>query len=182
MIIKPSKSSVRSLLDKVNDILRQHRGGRTINLVRHLNPVIRGWANYHRFVCSKRTFCYIGECIRCQLWRWAKRRHRNKSLKWTKGKYFRTIGNATWCFFAKDRRPGKSPETVDLFRISSISVGKRHVKVRKDANPYLPEYAEYFRKRRQVNRPPWFRPLKDTHPATIVTELTGSNLSTEAGL
>ncbi|MDP4275299.1 MAG: group II intron maturase-specific domain-containing protein, partial [Bacteroidota bacterium] len=25
-------------------------------LIRNLNPVITGWANYHRYVCSKKTF------------------------------------------------------------------------------------------------------------------------------
>jgi RNA-directed DNA polymerase len=174
LIIKPSKASVRSLLDKVRSIIKAHRGSEAINLVKHLNPVIRGWSNYHRYVCSKRTFSFIDNHIRQQLWRWAKRRHRNKNATWTKAHYFRTIGNNTWCFFARHKRPGLPPETVDLFRASSIPVGDRHVKIRGNANPYLPQHAEYFQKREQWKRARWKRSNRQTHPASIVTELTGS--------
>ena len=37
----------------------------------------------------------------------------------------------------------------ELVRISSIGI-KRHIKVRADANPYLPEFSHYFWKRRNI--------------------------------
>ena len=48
----PSKSSVKSLLAKVKRIVNAHRGQPTSTMIEALNPIIRGWANYHRHVCS----------------------------------------------------------------------------------------------------------------------------------
>jgi len=65
-------------------------------LIGMLNPIIRGWANYHRHVVSKVTFAKTGHAIFQALWRWAKRRHPNKSKQWIKEKYFKSIGGNNW--------------------------------------------------------------------------------------
>ncbi len=41
------------------------------HLIVNLNPVIRGWANYHRHVTSKRTFSRVDHAIFRALWQWA---------------------------------------------------------------------------------------------------------------
>lgn len=51
-------------------------------LGRTLNPVIRGWANYHRHVSAKATFGRVDNEVWQALWRWAKRRHPEKSVPW----------------------------------------------------------------------------------------------------
>ena len=58
-LIKPSRKSIRSLLVRVKKIIREHLGGTAHLLITRLNPVIRGWANYHRHVVSKRIFARI---------------------------------------------------------------------------------------------------------------------------
>jgi len=60
-------------------------------LIIQLNPVIRGWANYHRHVVSKRIFGRIDEQIFQLLWRWARRRHPRKGSRWIKNKYFERV-------------------------------------------------------------------------------------------
>ncbi|WP_042292181.1 group II intron reverse transcriptase/maturase, partial [Paraburkholderia mimosarum] len=52
LLIKPANQSVKALLDKVREIVRQHRSATQRNLIVQLNPVIRGWAMYHRHVVS----------------------------------------------------------------------------------------------------------------------------------
>ena len=52
-----------------------------------LNPIIRGWANYHRHVCSAKAFWNADRAIHYQLLRWAKRTHPNKPYRWLKHKY-----------------------------------------------------------------------------------------------
>ena len=71
LLIKPARKSIRSLLARVREIIREHLGGTAHHLIIRLNPVIRGWANYHRHVVSKRIFARIDDKIFRLLWRWA---------------------------------------------------------------------------------------------------------------
>jgi RNA-directed DNA polymerase len=41
LLIKPDKSSVKSVLDKVRVIIKSHPTAKTENLIRQLNPIIR---------------------------------------------------------------------------------------------------------------------------------------------
>ena len=59
LLIKPSRKSIMSLLTRVKQIVRKTHGGTAHHLIACLNPVIRGWANYHRHVVSKRIFARI---------------------------------------------------------------------------------------------------------------------------
>src|ERR1700683_316367 len=101
LLIKPSRRSVRSLLVRVKEIIRNHLNGTAHRLIMRLNPVIRGWANYHRHVVSKRIFGRIDELIFRLLWRWARRRHPRKGHHWIKNKYFERVGNRDWWFFGE---------------------------------------------------------------------------------
>jgi RNA-directed DNA polymerase len=62
-IATPSKSSVKGIVLKTRKIIKSHLGSKTAEMLRVLNPVIRGWANYHRHACSKKTFNYVDYCI-----------------------------------------------------------------------------------------------------------------------
>ena len=75
-----------------------------------------------------------------------RRRHPNKSKKWLVKKYWSTPGHK-WVFstLATTKR-GKRRYLVQ--RLSSIGI-RRHIKVKADANPYLPEYGGYFWRRRK---------------------------------
>jgi RNA-directed DNA polymerase len=57
-------------------------------MIGQLNPKIRGWANYHPYVVSGKTFSDVDNGIYNSLWQWMKRRHRNKSKTWMKKKYW----------------------------------------------------------------------------------------------
>ncbi len=123
-------------------------------VARKIEPLLRGFANYYRGVCSKQTFSYIGYRVWWYLWRWARRRHPNKAKKWVKGKYFRT--NITyekgkkkvkdWIFvYEKTDRKGQR-ETNDLYNITSVPI-IRHIKVAGTNSPYDLELEEYWQKR-----------------------------------
>jgi RNA-directed DNA polymerase len=53
LLIKPSKKSVKTFLNGVRETIRAALGSTAADLIRELNPKIRGWANYHRHVVSK---------------------------------------------------------------------------------------------------------------------------------
>jgi RNA-directed DNA polymerase len=115
-------------------------------MVTQLNPILRGWANYHRHVCSKSTFSDVDSAMYKALWCWARRRHPNKNARWIKDKYFKTMGNRHWVFTGKvEGRTGK-PQTVHLLSIAYIPI-QRHIKVRATANPFDPQWEAYFEER-----------------------------------
>ena len=99
LLIKPSKESVKSVLEKVKGILNSNKNAKTENVIHLLNPVITGWANYHKGTVAKEIFSNIDNQIWNKTWKWAIRRHPNKGRKWVKQKYFKTIGNQNWNFF-----------------------------------------------------------------------------------
>ena len=55
----PSKKSLNSVIDKVRTITRRHKHRTLADLLRRLNPTLRGWCNYFRHGVSSRTFGYI---------------------------------------------------------------------------------------------------------------------------
>jgi RNA-directed DNA polymerase len=59
LLIKPSKKNVKTFLGGIRKTIRAARGMSAADLIRELNPKIRGWANYHRHVVSTRTFARV---------------------------------------------------------------------------------------------------------------------------
>ena len=59
LLIKPSKKNVQAFLRKIRSIIDENRTAKQQNLIGLLNPVIKGWADYHRHVVSKRIFAHV---------------------------------------------------------------------------------------------------------------------------
>ena len=142
LLIKPSKKNVKTFLVKIRETVKRNKQAKTGNLIATLNPIIRGWANYHRHVCAKRTFTSIDSAIFRLLWQWSKRRHPRKPRRWIKEKYFKSVNNRNWVF---------SGETTDgrelqLVKAADVAI-RRHIKIRGDANPYDPKDERYFDQR-----------------------------------
>src|SRR5258706_268623 len=86
--VKPSKKNVKTFLDGIRAAIKAGLGLSAADLVDQLNPKIRGWANYHRYVISKSIFASADHSIFHSLWRWARRRHPKKPSTWLKEKYY----------------------------------------------------------------------------------------------
>lgn len=71
----PSKKSLRSIMDKVRLLTRRRRHRSLADLLRRLNPVLRGWCNYFRHGVSSRTFGYIDYFAFWRIIGWLKKRH-----------------------------------------------------------------------------------------------------------
>jgi len=92
LLMKPSKANVKAHLDKIREVIKANKTAKQANLIRLLNPILRGWANYHSHVVAKETFARVDTDVWSMLWRWAVRRHPNKGARWVKEKYFKTRG------------------------------------------------------------------------------------------
>jgi len=146
LLIKPSKKNIKTFLDGIRGTIKAALGMSVADLIRWLNPKIRGWSNYHRHVVSKRVFSRVDNAIFIRLWQWARRRHPNKSRRWLKGKYFEQHGGRSWVFFGESCDHEGKPHNVRLLLASSTPI-QRHVKVKSAANPYDPVDEPYFEKR-----------------------------------
>jgi RNA-directed DNA polymerase len=156
LLIKPSKKNVGTFLDGIRRIIKDAHGVSAADLIDQLNPKIRGWANYHRHVVSKRIFGRVDHAIFSSLWQWARRRHPNKSPRWFKPKYFDRRGNRDWSFFGETCDDEGRPTKVWLYYAKSTPI-KRHVKVKGEANPYDPTYETYFEEREGAHMLETFR-------------------------
>ena len=67
--ITPSKEGVLALVRKIGDLIRQHRSSPMEGLIKKLNQMLRGWANYHRHVVSSEIFSRVDNYVYEQLWR-----------------------------------------------------------------------------------------------------------------
>jgi RNA-directed DNA polymerase len=151
LLIKPSAKSQRTLLQKVRTMSKTE--GRSLSaygLLMKLNPVIRGWANYHRHVVSKQVFTAIDQQIHWTLWRWAKRKHPQKSVSWIRQQYFDETVSQRNIFHTHTVNEEGEKVVIRLFTMTSLPI-RRHVKVRNLANPYDPDWEIYF-EQRQYNR------------------------------
>ncbi len=144
-LIKPSKEKVKKFLDKIRETIESNKTCTQDTLIRFLNPKITGWANYYKHCVASDTFSKADHQIFCKLMQWSKRRHPMKNTNWVTRKYFRKIGNMNWRF-AVDYNFKGIKRTMILKRLSDTKI-TRYVKTQCDANPYDPEWKEYFDKR-----------------------------------
>ena len=85
--IKPSKESIRRHTQQIGQVLRKQRNAPQERVIRDLNPIIRGWCLYHRWVICTEAFNLCDHITFQQLRRWEIARHPKKSKQWVREKY-----------------------------------------------------------------------------------------------
>jgi RNA-directed DNA polymerase len=147
-LVKPSKKNTHGFLEKVRGIIDANKSASQEVLLELLNPVIRGWANYHRHVAAKDTFDRVDHEIWRRLWQWARRRHPHKSRDWVKRRYFLSARKRAWDFAYQtgERTSEGKPIWRRLVYASDTKI-RRHVKIRQTANPFDPQWKAYFTER-----------------------------------
>ena len=147
MLTQPSRKNTHAFLEKVRQIIHCSGDMSQSDFIRQLNPVIRGWANYHRFSSATRTFKKAEWAMWQCLWQWAKRRHANKGARWTFRRYWHRLGTRL-VFAANTGKQTSSgqPLWLKLVYPTQTSI-RRFVKIRMDANPFAPDWRDYFEDR-----------------------------------
>lgn len=144
--ITPSKEGVLTLMRKVGTLIRKYTTAPMVILIKKLNEVLRGWANYHRHVVASDAFARVDNYVYEQLWRMLRRRHSKKSKKWLFKKYWTASGKKG--IFARIIRYKKKLKMYQVVRVCSVVI-RRHRKIIAEANPYLPEYVGYYCRRKR---------------------------------
>jgi RNA-directed DNA polymerase len=147
VLLKPSRKNVRTFLGKIKETIATYGGSASAgDLTLRLNQQIQGWALYHRHASSKRTYAQVDNAIFWKLWRWARRRHRNKPASWVRRKYFRTQGRRRWVFTGTCYTKKGDPYGVCLLKAADVRI-QRHTIIRAEANPYEPAWESYYEAR-----------------------------------
>jgi RNA-directed DNA polymerase len=129
-IITPSKDKQKVHYDQIASVIEAHKSAPQAALITHLNPIIRGWANYYATVVSKVAYSDINSLTYQKLRAWAKHRHPNKSGEWVAKKYWQSIDGDNWVFATKK---GNNP--LRLLNHADTQI-VRHVKVKGESSPY----------------------------------------------
>ncbi len=82
LLTKPSKEAVQKHRDKMKQEWEEVRGWNAQKILWKLNPIIRGWANYHRTGTAKETFNKLDDWMFYKEVRHVKRTHPHKPKKW----------------------------------------------------------------------------------------------------
>ena len=172
LLIKPSKASVKDFKHKLKLIIRKNWWVEPRHLISLVNPLLRGWSNYHKHIVSKETFSEIDSYLWELLRKWCKHRHPGKSWKWIMGKYFSASGEPF--SFASIAAFKDNKVIIDkILRLSYIPI-IRHVKIKAESNPFDNTQRDYF-----INRSKTLKAtsLKTRQRCSIVKSVTETNVN-----
>lgn len=131
-----------------SEVIKKYPNAKPGTIITHLNPILRGWAEYYRTVSSRDAFRKISEHTFRSLQRWVYRKHGKSKRRENLAKYFKTVKTKTsinhWVFSGVNERN----EPITLFQIGNTNF-KKHtmISLEKPKNPFLIEDAAYFRDR-----------------------------------
>jgi RNA-directed DNA polymerase len=142
LLITPSADSVKRLRTRLCTEWHALAGQPIGAIVKRLNPLIRGWANYFRISVATKTFSRLDHWMVTRELRYVQRKHPRKFHAWRKARYWdkhnRRKGD-TWVF--GDKQTGAY---LLLFRWFKI---ERHILVRGTASPDDPRLRGYWDRR-----------------------------------
>jgi RNA-directed DNA polymerase len=147
-LIKPSKTAVRRIRERLRTEMRSLRGANAAAVLKRLSPIIRGWAAYYRSVVSSETFNALDNYMWKLTYKWAIYSHANKSKRWVKTRYFGMFNPSRrnrWVF--GDRDSGRYLPKFAWTRIV------RHQMVKGGASLDDPALTDYCAERRKTPPP-----------------------------
>ncbi|PSB58036.1 group II intron reverse transcriptase/maturase [filamentous cyanobacterium CCP1] len=142
LLITPSQDAIRTVKAKLKQRWQDLKGASPRMVIRVLNPMIRGWANYYRPYVSKAVFYRLDKWMRVRQWRYLHRRHPQKSKRWCVQQYWGYFDPAypdAPCF-------GDKASGAFLLRFSRQNI-QRHVIVRGTASMDDPDLKDYWQRR-----------------------------------
>ncbi|WP_447972127.1 group II intron reverse transcriptase/maturase [Nitrospira sp. Kam-Ns4a] len=146
LLITPPKEKIKALHRKVKETLKQLLHASPETVIRTLNPILQGWANYYSTCVAKRTYSEITNRVWSILVRWMRRRHPNKSWSWIRRKYLTTQGDRHHVFFANVQTRRGRTRRITLVNVADTPI-VRHIKVKGTNSPFDPTLRQYWQAR-----------------------------------
>lgn len=144
---KPAKENVKAFCDKVKQCFRRSYGLSGVDLIKTLNPKIRGWANYYRAGVSKSTYSKVDNYIYQMCLYWAIRKYNKQQRQKAVKRYFRDRHvTRKWIFSDVETQKKGIKRVISITKMMDIKI-QRHVKIKSCANLFDPEYRRYFQER-----------------------------------
>src|SRR6202022_4600872 len=106
LLIKPSKAAIRRIRERLRAELRSLRGFNAGAVIKRLNPIIRGWANYYRTHVAGEIFGDLDQYLWRLTYKWATISHANKPKSWVIARYYGKFNKSRqdrWGFGARQR-------------------------------------------------------------------------------
>ncbi|WP_091875863.1 group II intron reverse transcriptase/maturase [Massilia yuzhufengensis] len=148
LLIKPSKKNTKAFYEKLRKVIGDNLAATQESLIHLLNPMLRGWAQYHSPVVAKKAFTKMESRLHWRLLRWAMRRHPNKNRDWIRKRYWRPVADKANVFTAdvitKDGKKGAR----ELYSLPDTAI-ERHKKIKGEFHPYDPQWEAEGEKLRQ---------------------------------
>jgi RNA-directed DNA polymerase len=145
LLIKPSKDAMQEIRDKLRKEWLRLKGKPIVEVLRVLNPIIRGWANYHRVVVASRAFNSLDNWMYRRECRYVNYNHPNKPNKWKKKRYWGRLNkrrNDNWVF-------GDKRTWSYLLKFSWVKI-ERHIMVKGQSSPDDPSLRGYWKARERA--------------------------------
>jgi RNA-directed DNA polymerase len=128
-LIKPAQANIQEHLAALGRIIRRSRALPQREVIRQLNPIIRGWAHYYRIGVSKAVYARLDALTWVKLRSWAHRRHPTKTTPWVIQRYWHRLG--TRLTFATS---ASAPQAGHLHTHREVPI-TRHIKIRGNRSP-----------------------------------------------
>lgn len=151
LFIKPSKANIKSFLGDIREIIKNGVALPTDKLIYQLNQKITGWTNYYRGSVASRIFAHIDSEIFLALKRWGLKRHPCKGTRWIINRYYTRVGLDHWRFHCTIKDKDGNKKQLYLKNASATRI-RRHKKIMASANPFDPQFKEYFQKREKERK------------------------------
>ena len=129
-IIKPSDKSIQEHYLAIAGQVQELKTANQSKLIKALNPKVRGWCNYQSPWNAGKAYSKLEYLVFRVLWRWAKRRHPNKSNGWIARRYWKSRGGDNWSFSQED------DTLVKLHKYGSYKAGTRWTRVKGNRSPF----------------------------------------------
>jgi RNA-directed DNA polymerase len=121
----PSKKALASIKDKVRTLTRRAKHRTLADLLRRLNPVLRGWCNYFRHGVCKRTFGYVDHFAFWRIVGWLRKRHLGLNMHTLVRRYL-----PDWEI---------SDDGIDMFRPRAVAIERYRYRGTKIPTPWSSE-------------------------------------------
>lgn len=164
LLIKPSTAATQKVKDKIRDVVKRMRTATCDDVIRALNPLIKGWSTYYRGVASTETFTTLDHYVHYRMYRWAKRKHPHKSVAWIRAKYYGSSNPArqdSWVFIDKETERY-------LYRFAWTHI-ERHALVKGRASKDDPQLEGYWQARTRTRK----HPEADKHNLSLAAKQKG---------